>query len=98
MIIVQAPQTSSRQPLSHTGVVVCRPSVVTGLAAMYCRQEMMFMFGRQGRENSSQRLGLSGPSCRRIRIVIVLEASPFPPAPGDAAVAAAEVAESLTVV
>ena len=30
--IVQAPHTSSRQPLSHTGGLVCRPSVVTGRA------------------------------------------------------------------
>src|SRR5437867_4189023 len=48
MIIVHAPQTSSRQPLSQTGGVVCWPEVVVGLAAMYWRQEMMFMFCRQG--------------------------------------------------
>src|SRR5450432_105054 len=46
--IVQAPQTSSKQPLSQTGEVVDTPVVVVGLAAMYCRQEMTFMFGRQG--------------------------------------------------
>src|SRR5215213_5286158 len=53
--IVQAPHTSSRQPLSHTGGVVCRPSVVTGRAAIHCRHEMTFMFGRCGTANSSHR-------------------------------------------
>src|SRR4051812_14053986 len=46
MIMVHAPQTSSRQPLSQTGGVVGWPEVVVGLAAMYWRQEMMFMFAR----------------------------------------------------
>src|SRR3954469_17423720 len=69
MSIVQAPQTSSRHPLSHTGVVVCTPPVVIGLAAMYCRHEMMFMFGRCGTANSSQRGGLLGPSWRRMRMI-----------------------------
>src|SRR5688500_4775819 len=87
--IVQAPQTSSRQPLSHTGVVVCFHSVVTGLAAMYWRQEMMFMFGRRGTANSSHRAvsGLSGPSCRRMRMITFRPAeapaaAPLPSAPG----------------
>src|SRR5690242_5033717 len=69
MIIVHAPHTSSRQPLSQTGVVVCLPSVVTGFAAMYCKHEMMFICGRRGTENSSHRAGLSGPSCRRMRMI-----------------------------
>src|SRR5437868_2046539 len=71
MIMVHAPQTSSRQPLSHTGGVVCWPDVVTGLAAMDWRQEMMFMFGRYGTENSSQRGEAVGPSCRRMRMTIL---------------------------
>src|SRR4051794_9010936 len=64
MTIVQAPHTSSKHPLSHTGGVVCLPSVVVGWAAMYWRHEMMFMFGRWGTENSSHRAvsGLAGPS------------------------------------
>src|SRR3954447_15418623 len=76
MIIVQAPQTSSRQPLSQTGGVVVLPSTVTGRAAMYWRQEMMFMFGRRGTANSSQRIvsGRSGESWRRMRMRTVRSA------------------------
>src|SRR3954464_3301084 len=69
MIMVHAPQTSSRQPLSQTGGVVAWPEVVVGLAAMYWRQEMMFMFGRWGTANSSQRGAAVGESWRRMRMV-----------------------------
>lgn len=72
MTMVQAPQTSSRQPLSYTTGVVDLPSVVVGWAAMYCRQEITFIFGRRGTANSSHREGWPGPSCRRIRNVTVL--------------------------
>src|SRR5436305_4513812 len=70
MTMVHAPQTSSRQPLSHTGGVVCCPEVVTGLAAIAWRHEMMFMLGRYGTANSSQRDAALGPSWRRMRMVI----------------------------
>src|SRR5207237_6612462 len=70
MTMVHAPQTSSRQPLSQTGGVVCCPEVVTGLAAIAWRQEIMFMLGRQGTANSSQREAALGPSWRRMRMVI----------------------------
>ena len=71
MSMVQAPHTSSRQPLSHTGGVVGVPSDVVAWAAMYCRQAMMFRFGRWGTANSSHRAGSLGPSWRRIRITTV---------------------------
>src|SRR6266566_6292251 len=70
MTMVHAPQTSSRQPLSQTGGVVCWPEVVVGLAAMYWRQEMTFICGRLGTANSSQRGGAVGPSWRRMRMMI----------------------------
>src|SRR5207253_9018433 len=38
--MVHAPHTSSKHPLSHTGVVVGLPSVVVGWAAMYWRAEI----------------------------------------------------------
>lgn len=75
--IVQAPQTSSRHPLSQTGGVVSVPSVVTGWAAIHCRQEMMFMFGRWGTANSSQRAGLPGASCRRMRMITLRSSAAF---------------------
>src|SRR5215204_4209472 len=75
MTMVHAPQTSSRQPLSQTGGVVCWPEVVTGLAAMAWRQEMMFMLGRQGTANSSQRDAAVGLSWRRMRMVILRSVS-----------------------
>ena len=70
--IVQAPHTSSKQPLSHTGGVVATPSTVVGWAAIHWRQEMTFMFGRCGTSNSSQRPSADGPSWRRMRRRIVL--------------------------
>src|SRR5688572_13046249 len=72
MSIVQAPHTSSRHPLSHTGGVVWRPSLVTGWAAIHWRQAMMFRLGRWGTPNSSHRSGLPGPSCRRMRMTTFL--------------------------
>jgi hypothetical protein len=69
--MVQAPQTSSRQPASHTGGVVATPEVVVGLAAMYWRQEMMFICGRWGTANSSHREAALGPSWRRMRMMIL---------------------------
>ena len=52
-----------------TGGVVETPSVVLGYAAIYCSTEMIFMFGRTGTENSSQREGLSAISCLRMRTI-----------------------------
>src|SRR3954471_22528297 len=75
MIMVHAPQTSSRQLLSQTGGVLCWPAVVTGLAAMAWRQEMTFMLGRYGMANSSQREAALGPSWRRMRMVILRSVS-----------------------
>src|SRR5687767_15791704 len=46
--IVHAPQTSSRQALSHTGEVVGVPSAVTGWAAIHWRTEITFICGRWG--------------------------------------------------
>ncbi len=44
MIMVQEPQTSSRQLASQTGGVVLPPSTVTGFRWISIRAEMTFMF------------------------------------------------------
>ena len=52
--MVQAPQTSSRQPESHTTGSTSSPLVVVGWAAMYCSTLMMFCAGFTGTSNSCQ--------------------------------------------
>ncbi len=47
MFIVHAPQISSRQLQSQaTGVMFFLPEAFAGSAAISCRQEMIFIFGR----------------------------------------------------
>ena len=55
MIMVQAPQISSRQLQSQTtGVMLSLPEAFAGSAAISCSEEMMFMFGLYGIAYSSQ--------------------------------------------
>src|SRR5579872_2734688 len=65
MSIAHEPQISSRQFESYVIGVVLLPSRVTGFSAMSRRQIMMFIDGRHGSANSSQRTGSFGP-CRRL--------------------------------
>src|ERR1044072_9615785 len=48
MIIVQMPQTCSRQFMFQTGGVVFRPSRVTGFFLISIRKEVMLRVGREG--------------------------------------------------
>src|SRR6476620_2238577 len=54
MIIVQMPQTCSRQLMSQTGGVVCLPSTVTGFLRISINAEITFRFRRYGSSNVSQ--------------------------------------------
>ena len=80
--MVQAPQTSSRQLLSHTIALVCLPSTVTGLRWIAMRHEITFMPGRHSSSNSSQRWLTSaspvGLSWRSTRIRMGLRAVEVP--------------------
>src|ERR1700677_3602051 len=54
MSMEQAPQTSSRQLLSHTTGLTFLPALFTGLIWISMRQAMTFMFSDQGMELSPQ--------------------------------------------
>ncbi len=54
MTMEQAPQTSSRQLLSHTTGLIRFPALFTGFSWISMRQAITFMFSCQGIEKSSQ--------------------------------------------
>src|SRR5271155_3433390 len=65
--MAQEPQTSSRQLESKVTGVVFLASRVTGFSAMSRRQIMIFIDGRHGSANSSQRAASFGLAWRLMR-------------------------------
>src|SRR6185436_18728792 len=71
MIIVQMPQTCSRQFMCQTGGVVFSPALFTGFFWISIKHEMTLRFGRYGISNCSQYCGESGLARRRMWISTV---------------------------